>query len=539
MNPGTAERKNYDFIVVGAGSAGATIAARLSEDASVSVLLLEAGPEYRSEHTPPEMRSLRGSDISLSEKYRTKFWWPDISGRRTDRQDPRYYARGRGMGGSSAVNGLVAIRGTPEDFDTWAELGCSGWSSEDVLPSFIRLEDDLDFENKPYHGSGGPLPVFRTPVEEWGAVDLALRDAALELGYGWSDDHNAPENTGVSPCAMNARNGVRVSTNDAYLEPSRDRSNLDVVGGALVDRVIFGRAAPSALAVPRATGLRVRLGEEWTQLMGREIILSAGAVHTPAILMRSGVGPENELRELGIESIVDAPGVGQNLLDHPAVKLTLSLRPSARAKSISLRPYNCCVRYGSGLAGAGPNDMILVAENIWGGCVGEDALLKGSIFLSVFQSFSRGQLRITSSDPTIDPVFDERMLSDERDIVRLRDGVRRALEIADHPAFAAIAEKVLVGDTGREKEEFVEDAQVDEWLQAKCGEPSHVSGTCRMGRVDDARSVVDPDCRVIGVDGLRVVDASIMSEIPRANTHLTTVMIAEHVASRIFNGFNE
>ena len=222
--------------------------------------------------------------------------------------------------------------------------------------------------------------------------------------------------------------------------------------------------------------------------------------------------------------------MGHNLLDHPAVKLTSTVAAAGQAKSIHLRPYNCCVRYSSDLAGAGSNDMILVAENIWGGCIDETALSKGSIFLSVFQSFSRGRLRITAPDPETAPEFDERMLSDERDLFRLRDGVRRAFEIAKHPAFAAIAHKVLIGDTGRGIEEFTEDAEIDEWLLANCGEPSHVSGTCRMGLPDDARSVVDPDCRVIGVDGLRVVDASIMPEIPRANTHLTTVMIAEHIA---------
>ncbi len=437
------------------------------------------------------------------------------------------------MGGSSAVNGLVAIRGSPEDFDTWTELGCAGWSAKEVLPAFIRLEDDLDFADKPYHGRDGPIPIYRSPIEDWGAVDHALRDAALDLGYGWSDDHNAPESTGVSPFAMNARDGARVSTNDAYLEPSRGRANLEIVGGALVDRVLFENGSSNGLKSRRASGIRVYTSEGWTNFAGSEIVLCAGAIHSPAILMRSGIGPAHELQALNIDSIVDAPSVGQNLLDHPAVKLTLILRPEARAESIHLRPYNCCVRYSSGLAGAGPNDMILVSENIWGGCIDEKALTKGSIFLSVFQSFSRGRLRITSRHPESDPEFDERMLSDERDLVRLRDGIRRAIEIAEHPAFAAIAEKVQVGGTGRGIEEFAEDAQIEEWLLTNCGEPSHVSGTCRMGPPDDVRSVVDPDCRVIGVEGLRVIDASIMPEIPRANTHLTTVMIAEHMAERM------
>ena len=214
------------------------------------------------------------------------------------------------MGGSSAVNGLVAIRGTPEDFDAWAELGCTGWSSDEVLPAFIRLEDDLNFADEPYHGRGGPIPIYRTPIEEWGAVDLALRDAALDLGYGWSDDHNAPESTGVSPYAMNVSDGTRVSTNDAYLEPSRDRGNLEIVGEALVDRVLFEDLLQNGVNNRRATAVRVRTSEGWAQIRGGEIVLSAGAVLSPTILMRSGIGPAQELQALGIDTIVDAPGGG-------------------------------------------------------------------------------------------------------------------------------------------------------------------------------------------------------------------------------------
>jgi choline dehydrogenase len=410
----------------------------------------------------------------------------------------------------------------PEDFDLWEEEGCSGRSSREVLPAFKRLEDDLDFGDRPYHGRGGPIPIFRMPQDQWGAVDRALRDAALDLGYGWAEDHNAPGSTGVSPYAINCRDGVRVSTNDGYLEPARGRPNLTIMGDVLVDRVVFdGR---------RAVGVRARTPDGWTQLDGREILLCAGTIHSPTILLRSGVGPADELQALGVPLVRDLP-VGRNLVDHSSVWLAPRLKPEARAPHRDARHTNCTLRYASNLAGAGPNDMFMASMNLIG--YDEVGMSKGLLVVATWQTFSRGWLRLTSTDPEANPEIEIRMLSDERDLLRLRDGMCRAWDILQHPAFRAIADGVEVLVTGEPLTELPEGDALDRWLLQVCGDTQHPVGTCRMGAPGDRRTVVEPDCRVVGLEGLRVIDASVMPEMVRANTHLTTVMIAEHMVPRL------
>ena len=499
------------------------MAARLSESGANTVLLLEAGPDYRSAEAPPEMRGPNSLALMDLERF-SRYWWTTTQARLTSAQEPTQYGpRGTGVGGSSAVNAKVAIRGLAEDYDLWAARGCTGWAGVDVLETFVRLEDDHDFADAPYHGQGGPLPIIRPPRTRWGAVDTALADAATDLGYGWADDHNAPGSSGVSAAAHNSRDGRRVSTNDAYLEPARTRGNLSIMGDCLVDRVLFsGR---------KTTGVRARTAQGWREIQGRKVILSAGFAYSPAILLRSGIGPAAELSRHQIPVVRDLPGVGANLQDHPAIDLCLRLRQGFPVVDDDRYPLNCLVRFNSGHGGTGPNDMGFGSFNLY--MASDDGRAHGVIFVTLFQAFSEGEIRLASSDPEVELEIEMRMLSDQRDLVRMRDAARRLLQLGEHRAVEAIADDIRIDERVARVGDLPSGPDLDRWLLERCGTIGHPVGTCRMGAATDQRSVVDPDCRVIGVEGLMVVDASIMPSVPRANNHLSCVMVAEHAFQRM------
>ncbi|GAB3347639.1 GMC family oxidoreductase [Modestobacter lapidis] len=514
----------WDVIVVGAGSAGAALAARSAEKGK-RVLLLEAGPDYRSAEMHEAWRSPNPAVALMDPTAAAHVVWMGLNSSRTEKQQQAPYWRGRGVGGSSSVNGQIAIRPPMEDFEEWARLGCTGWSPDDVLPYFAKLEDDEDFGDQPYHGRGGPTPIYRMPQDQWGGVDAGLSRAALAAGFEWAADVNAPHATGVSPYPINSRHGRRVTVNDGYLETARDLGNLCIRGDALVDRVVFEGS--------RAVGVRVVVDGTARTEYADTVVLSAGAIHSPAILLRSGVGPAADLRSLGVDVRADLP-VGRGLQDHPMAMVALPITEEAAIKTPHDRHTNVCVRWTSG-PDAPAHDLMFVSMNmsVLAMATAGTSARSGAFGVWLNQACSRGVLTLTSTDPADQPLVHERMLSDERDLSRLRTGVRTLVELARSDAAASIIE----GSIERENEALFavldDDSELDDHLLATVADAQHGTSTCRMGDPGDADTVVDPSCRVLGLEGLRVIDASIFPSVTRANTNLTAIMVGELMADRL------
>jgi choline dehydrogenase-like flavoprotein len=494
-----------DVVIAGAGAAGAVIAARISEAGAQNILLVEAGPDYRSASTPP---AVRGTDIGRALAARS-LRWPGLRARLTEYQPVRGYACGRGAGGSSAINGQLAVRGTAADFHAWVRAGCRGWGWPQVRSTFIQIEQDLDFPNHPGHGSCGPVPISRPPAGRPGPVSTALYEAAAGFGHAEHPDVNAEGSTGVSLAAWHRRDGARVSSNDSYLEPARDRPRLHVAGEHTVSRVLF--------ASGRVRGVELITERHREVVSTPAVVLCAGAVYSPAILLRSGAGPPEELGALGIETVTALPGVGAGLSDHPAILLSFRLTGAAAARSRQADSGCCLLRTRSGLGEEEADDIqVLPVDRLPG-------LSSAGLLVSLMRPQSTGRLRVRSQDAAEDPVLDLRLLTDRRDIDRLAGAVRHAAGLLGQAAFRGVIDgrpALPPGDTGR-------------WLLENCRAQYHPSGTCRMGPPDQPGTVVDEEGRVLGVDGLWVADASVIPVPCGVPPYLSTLAVAERLAAAI------
>lgn len=529
--------KTFDYIVVGAGSAGCVLANRLSESGRDDVLLLEAGGRDGSWlFSMPLGFMMTAANPSYDWGYESE---PDakLAGRSLP------VPRGRVLGGSSSVNGMIYMRGHSADYDRWQQMGCRGWGYDDVLPYFRRMEKSWRGAD-PYHGDSGPLSV--SPVEDSELLGEPIRQSVLAAGFEASDDLSGAQQEGFSRCEVTVDSkGRRASTARAYLRPALSRSNLTVFDQAHATRILMDGK--------RAIGVEyLRAGKRYRAMARKEVVLSGGAYNSPQLLMLSGIGPADALVAHGIEPVVDAPGVGANLAEHPLVYMTYAAKDASTFLS-ALRVDRAALsvlRWA--LAGKGPfasqitsgilmlrtrpelvqPDIQLVFlpvrldAKMWVPGVGQRQDHVFSVMVMQLHPESRGTVELRSADPLDRPRIDLNLLSTERDYADIRGGIAAVRRIfAAAPLTEMVTREISPGADADTEE------RLNGFIEQSLRITQHPAGTCRMG--EDTEAVVDSALRVRGVEGLRVVDASVMPAVPGANINAAVIMVAERASDLI------